>query len=598
MKLCFLYGGGAAAEGGSCRSGWITFPFIAVSAMGLGLAGSGWLANQIVYLIQEFNIKSIDAAQIWNVLMGSTYLFSVIVAIIADSYMGNFSVIYISSLLSLLGMVLYMLTATLDSLRPKHCEPTTTKTSAPCEGPSRAQFAVLYTAIALTSIGFGGSRFTIATMGADQFEHSTKDQALFFNWFFFIYYLSSTIGFTVIVYVEDNVSWGVGFGLCMAANLVGAVFFVLGRKCYRFVKPKGSPFAGLARVVVAACVKRKMVLSTESKDYYNFHEEFGEGSLEPMRATLTSRFRVTAARRDWRTGDEVADVLMAPKSCSHAVVAPQENLFLNRAALMTETDIISEVDRSVSNHWRLATVQHVEDLKILIKIFPLWTTNISLSISIGFMNSLVVLQALTMNRRISPNFKVPAGTLLVFTFISSAIALSLFDHFLLPLAQRIIIINKTPTPLQRIGFGHVMNIIGMAISALIESRRLSIVRSQHVVGQSISVVPMSALWLLVPLGVIGFGEAFHFPGQVALYYHEFPRSLRSTATAMSSLVIALGFYLSTVALDMVRKITKWLPNDINHGRVDKVFWVLVVPQPQDRPDAALQAPQPLLGHVP
>ncbi|XWS28449.1 hypothetical protein CRYUN_Cryun25bG0070000 [Craigia yunnanensis] len=52
-----------------------------------------------------------------------------------------------------------------------------------------------------------------------------------------------------------------------------------------------------------------------------------------------------------------------------------------------------------------------------------------------------------------------------------------------------------------------------------------------------SIVPMLALLLLPQLVLTGIGEAFHFPGQVSLYYQEFPASLSSTATAMVAMII-------------------------------------------------------------
>lgn len=69
---------------------------------GLTLAAGGWIANLIVYLIQEFNIKSISAAKIYNVVNGSITMFPIIGAIVADSFVGCFSVIWFSSLISLL----------------------------------------------------------------------------------------------------------------------------------------------------------------------------------------------------------------------------------------------------------------------------------------------------------------------------------------------------------------------------------------------------------------------------------------------------------------------------------------------------------------
>lgn len=78
--------------------------------IGLTLGFGGCLANLIVYLIGEFNVKRIDAAQISNVVNGCTSLSPVIGAILADSFLGCLSVISISSLVSLLVIIfLYFL---------------------------------------------------------------------------------------------------------------------------------------------------------------------------------------------------------------------------------------------------------------------------------------------------------------------------------------------------------------------------------------------------------------------------------------------------------------------------------------------------------
>jgi peptide/histidine transporter 3/4 len=46
--------------------------------------------------------------------------------------------------------------------------------------------------IALSSLGLGGTRFTIATMGADQFDQP-NNQGTFFSWYFFALYLASAM---------------------------------------------------------------------------------------------------------------------------------------------------------------------------------------------------------------------------------------------------------------------------------------------------------------------------------------------------------------------------------------------------------------------
>ncbi|KAK4606233.1 hypothetical protein RGQ29_000485 [Quercus rubra] len=514
---------------GSKRGGWITFPFIIGATAGFTLGGVGWISNLIVYLIQVFNVKSINAAQIYNISNGCTNLFPVIGAIVADSFFGTFSVAAVSACISLLGIILLTLTSALDSLRPQPCD----NGSSLCTPPSKLQYAILYTSLALACIGSGGTRFTIATMGANQFNNP-KDQGIFFNWFFFTFYIGSVVSGTAIVYIQGNVSWKWGFGLCAIANFIGLAFLLLGNRFYFHDKPQGSPFTGIVRVIIATIQKWKLQHSSKIEDYY-----YGHDGITEIAATTT------------------------PKKSFR---------FLNRAALKTDGDVGS--DGFIAKPWKICTVQQVEDVKTLFRIFPLWSSSIFLGTPIGVQASLTVIQALTMDRHLGPHFQIPAGSILVISLISTAIFLTIVDRFLSPMWKKLT--HRSPTPLQQIGLGHVLNILSMATSALVESKRLKKARAHHLQGQPGAIVPMLALWLIPQLVLVGIGEAFHFPGQVALYYQEFPTSLKSTSTAMIALIIGISFYMSTVLIDLVQRITGWLPNNINNGRLDNMYWLLVV----------------------
>ncbi|KAL0436488.1 UNVERIFIED_CONTAM: protein NRT1/ PTR FAMILY 2.6 [Sesamum radiatum] len=445
---------------------------------GLTLAAGGWIANLIVYLIQEFNIKSISAAKIYNVVNGSITMFPIIGAIVADSFVGCFSVIWFSSLISLLGTLLLVLTAAISHLRPPSCE----DGSNACRYPSHLQFAVLYLGLALASLGNAGTRFTIAPMGADQFNNP-KSQGIFFNWYIFTMYTATVISSTAIVYVEDNVGWAWGFGLCAVANVLGLAVFLSGSRSTALLSQKGARLG------------------------------------------------------DWLT-------------------------FLNRAALRsTEED--TNQDGSITNPWKQCTVQQVEDLKSLIKIFPLWSTGLFLCTPLAIQLSLATLQALNMDRRLGPRFHIPAGSMSVFILISTSFSIFLIDRLLFPLWEKLT--RRLPKLLQRIGIGHALTIISMAVSAVVESKRLKIARSDDLQNETNAVVPMSALWLVPQLAIAGIGEAFHFPGQVALYYQEFPESLKSTSTAAVAMFIGIAFYISNAIIDLIRRATGWLPDDINKG---------------------------------
>ncbi|KAH0777346.1 hypothetical protein KY290_008757 [Solanum tuberosum] len=427
---------------------------------GLSLASGGWTSNLIVFLINEFNMKSIAAAKVFNVVSGLTTILPIVGGIIADSYLACFTVISISSFISALGILLLLLTITIDALRPQACG----DGSNLCTSPSTNQY-VFFTAF--------------------------------------------------IVYVEDNISWAWGLGISLACNILGLAIFLAGKHFYRHVKEQGgSPFVNLARVVVVATQKWRVPLSEQTQHYY--HDPNDKTTLVP-----TKFFK-----------------------------------FLNCAAFITEGD--TTPDGSISNPWRLCTVQQVEDLKSLIKLFPLWASGVLLSIQLVMQFSLLILQALKMDRHIGPHFEIPAGSMLVFILLFTCIAISIIDRILSPFLSKYT--RLTLTPLQRVGIGHVLTIVCMVVSALVESRRLRVAISHHLQGQKDGIVPMSVFWLLPQLALSGIGEGFHFPGHIAFYYQEFPTSLKNTSTAMVRLFIGIAFYLGNVLIDVVQRESGWLPD--------------------------------------
>ncbi|KAK9061205.1 hypothetical protein SSX86_018385 [Deinandra increscens subsp. villosa] len=506
----------------SKRGGWTTTPFILGSVLTLTMTSGGLIGNLIVYLITKYNVKSIDATQLFNVVIGCMSLFPIVGAILTDSYYGSFAVIAVFSFVSLLGITLMTLTASLPSLRPPPC----TNKLLPCESPSKLQYGVLYAILGLACIGIGGTRFTIATMGADQFEEDSNSIAIYFSWHFFMFYVATVISTTVIIYVQDNVSWTVGFGICVVCNIVGVILFLSGRKFYRKSRTKGSPFTGIARVITAAVRKRKV---SSANHQYNY-------DINDKSTTIPSNsFR-----------------------------------FLNHGALKIESDDLK------TRTWSLSTVQEVEDLKTLIKIVPLWSSSVMLSASIGMFSNFVILQALTMDRHLGGStFQIPSSSFLSLDVLATCITICLLDRLIFPMWQKLT--GWSLAPLQIIGLGHVLNVAALVASAIVEIQRLHAARDHHLTGLSMAttaIVPFSALWLLFPLTILGISQAFLFPGQISLYYQEFPTSLRSTSSAMISVIVAIGFYLSTAITGLIRKNTRWLQDDINDGRLDIVYWVL------------------------
>ncbi|CAN6333485.1 unnamed protein product [Urochloa humidicola] len=522
------------------KGGWITFPFLGVAMMGLGLATSGALSNLVVYLIKEYNVPSVDAAQIGNIVSGCLSLAPVAGAIVADAFFGCYPVVAVSMAFSVLSVVVFTLTASLRGLRPVPCQPSG---GGPCSPASAGQMAALYAGVFLMCVSAAGSRFNQATMGADQFD-ATADRDVLFNWFFIFLYTSSILGSTVIVYVQDTVSWTLGYAISAAAAAVGLAALLAGARYYRRPAVRGSPFTGLARVAVAAVRKRKVSVVTSGElKFYHGQRRSGDS--------------------DDKDGNSEADLLAPSDSFS----------FLNRAALITDGDGVA-ADGSAARPWHVCTVQQVEDFKAVLRILPLWSAAIFLSVAIGVQINFTILQALVMDRDVG-RFTVPAGSMFVGCLLAVVVSLGLLDRVLLPLWRRATGAHD-PTPLQRIGVGHVITVASMAASAVIERRRRATAGAHGEEGNPAWVSPMSAMWLLLPFALSGAGEALHFPAQVTLYYQEFPPSLKNTATGMVAMIVALGFYLSTALIGVVRRTTAWLPDNMNASRLENLYWLLTV----------------------
>lgn len=176
-------------------------------------------------------------------------------------------------------MTTLTVSAVVPNLRPPPCG----GSHQMCKEATTPQLTIFYISLLLTAIGAGGIRPCVATFGAEQFEDSNDKSSCggrrrkaktwtFFNWYYFCMGVSMLLAVTVVVYVQDNVGWGLGLGIPTVAMGLSLVSFVLGYKMYRMMAPAGSPFTRLTQVVVAAVRKRKVPTITRDTVLYENEE--------------------------------------------------------------------------------------------------------------------------------------------------------------------------------------------------------------------------------------------------------------------------------------------------------------------------------------
>ncbi|OIW17146.1 hypothetical protein TanjilG_21123 [Lupinus angustifolius] len=519
------------------KGGLVTMPFIIANEALARVASIGLLPNMILYLMGSYKIHLAKATQILLLSAASSNFTPVVVAFIADSYLGRFNAVGLGSIITFLGMALLWLTAMIPQARPPPCNPATER----CKSATNGQMAMLLSSLVLQSIGNGGLSCSLA-FGADQVnkKDNTKNQRaleIFFSWYYASSAISVIIAFTGIVYIQDHLGWKLGFGVPAALMLLSTVFFFFASPLYVKNKAEGSLITGFARVIVVSYKNRKLPLPpTNSAEMY-LHKK-GSDLLVP-----TDKLR-----------------------------------FLNKACVIhdPEKDIAS--DGLATNPWNLCTIDQVEELKAIIKVIPLWSSSIMMSLNIG--GSFGLLQAKSLNRHITSHFEVPPGSFSVIMIVTIFIWIALYDRIIIPLASTIRGKPVRISAKRRMGIGLFFSFLHLVTAAIVESTRRNRAIKEGYINDTHAVLNMSAMWLFPQLCLGGMSEAFNAIGQNEFYYTEFPKTMSSIASSLFGLGMGVGNVISSLVFSIVENVTSkggkegWVLDNINKGRYDRYYWVL------------------------
>ncbi|XP_073119370.1 protein NRT1/ PTR FAMILY 2.11-like [Henckelia pumila] len=516
-------------------------PFIIGNETFEKLGALGMLFNLQVYLTTVFNMSRISATTLLNVFNGTTNFCTLIGAYASDTYFGRYKTLGFGSVASFLGLLVITLTAAVKNLHPPHCGPQDVR----CVGPSPWQMAFLLSGFGLMILGAGSIRPCNLAFGADQFNPKTEAGKRgidsFFNWYFFTLSFAQMVSVTLVVYVQSDVSWGIGLGIPTAFMLISCFVFFVGTGIYVIVKPEGSPFTSVAQVLVVAAKKRR---------------------LKPPQQQGIGLFNYTP-----------------PKSLNSKLPHTEQFRFLDKAAVKTAEDELNS-NGSPSNPWQLCSMQQIEEVKCILRVLPIWAA--SILYQVGEKQQYIVFQAMQSDRSLAGSaFRIPPATYSVFTMLTLTIWLPIYDRIIVPYLRKITKKEGGITVLQRIGFGIFLTIIESLVSAFVEQKRRGMALShplEHSPRGDVS--PMSALWLVPQLCVAGLAEGFSAIGQVEFYYKQFPENMRSIAGSFFFCGMAAAGYLNGFLITGLHRMTEgspsgnWLPEDLNKGRLDYFYYLV------------------------
>ncbi|KAJ3677985.1 hypothetical protein LUZ60_001788 [Juncus effusus] len=234
----------------SSSGGWPSGLFLLGLELAARFAYYGVSSNLITYLTGPLDQSNAEAAAAVNAWSGFGYILTFVGATLADSWLGRFRGIILATVLYILGYGMLTLSTVVPFLKPQEC--TTSSPNVSDCGPSTLQLGLFFFSLYLLAIGIGFDKPCMLAFGADQFDPDDPiecaSRSSFFNWWYFAMSIGITISVILLSYIEDNVGWGLGFGMPCVIMLLSLIFFLIGTKTYRFyVMEKDSPFARIGK---------------------------------------------------------------------------------------------------------------------------------------------------------------------------------------------------------------------------------------------------------------------------------------------------------------------------------------------------------------
>lgn len=226
------------------------------------------------------------------------------------------------------------------------------------------------------------------------------------------------------------------------------------------------------------------------------------------------------------------------------------------------------------------SVKQVEDVKIVIRMLPIFGCTIMLNCCLAQLSTFSVQQASTMNTKVG-SLKVPAASLPVFPVVFIMFIAPIYDHIIVPFARKATKSEMGISHLQRVGIGLLLSIMAMAVAALVEIKRKRIATRTGL--DSHEPLPITFLWIAFQYLFLGSADLFTLAGLMEFFFTEAPANMKSLATSLSFASLAMGYYLSTVIVSVVNSATGssghrgWLSGEnLNHYHLERFYWLMCI----------------------
>lgn len=470
--------------------------------------------NLITYLINEMHFSLPHSANIVTNFVGTIFLIALLGGYLSDSFLGTFSTILIFALLELSGFILLSAQAHFPELKPPPCS----KLGGECIEAKGLKALIFYIAIYMVALGSGCVKPNMISHGAHQFsqDQQSKKLSTYFNAAYFAFSLGELVALTILIWVQTHSGMDAGFAVSAAAMAMGFISFISGTLYYKNKPPQPTIFLPIAQVFVAAILKRKKI--------------------------CPSSLQMLHGKENIQHSDKLR--------------------FLDKAC-------VQDGNNTKESPWRLCSVAQVEQAKILLSVIPIFACTIIFNTILAQLQTFSVQQGSAMDTHVTKSFHIPPASLQSIPYIFLIVVVPLYDTLFVPFARKITGHESGISPLQRIGIGLFLATFSMVSAAVMEKKRRDAAVN---LNQTLSI-----FWITPQFIIFGLSEMFTAVGLIEFFYKQSLKGMQTFFTAITYCSYSFGFYLSSLLVSLVNKITStssggggWL-HDNNLNKTNLTF---------------------------
>ncbi|XP_062403843.1 solute carrier family 15 member 5 [Sardina pilchardus] len=456
----------------------------------------GIVCNMILFCTIKLGYDNHQAAIVNLCFVGASTLTPVLVGWFAETCLGRTKVLYMCAFMHFIGTAMLPVVAFpfedfyMDTHNIiHHLEP-------------REQQILFYIGLLAAALGIGGIRAILCPMGAYHLQGYDQHQLLsFFNWFFWLVNLNSTVVFLGIAYIQQSVAKNLGFLI---------------------------PFTSVLLALIAIHMVRSNL---------TFRPKKGSSLLTTMGVFLNS-LKMCCLRYRYLSGD-----------------------------------VSSWLDRAKENNGGRYSETHVENVKILAKLFPLFILQLIYRTCITQIPSGYYLQ--TMHSNLNMNgFLLPIAAMNVISILPLLLLAPLLEF----VSTCNLSMQKKPlSPATAITLGHTCATLSTLVAGITEMYRKEYPLVQQTLSGKVLQVSSMACFQLTPQYILlGMAEALVSPACSIISFCLTPSHLRGIALHFLTLSYGGGCFLGALIVQLVFSVSDsgFYPNILSDGNLEGFFFLL------------------------